>query len=207
MDREASRKVTTIILLLLAFAAVWYAKNFQRERINIISPTQQEEGENSPAEQTPEEDPFAGEDETEHEDEGEDEEAAVPTVTDPDTALENYEAFFAEYRMQRDRIRASEVEMLNHMIENPNITAEGKKEAEAQLLSMIEVMEKELLVENMIKAQGLKDAVFFMKDGKANVVGKAAKLNQTEFMQIAEMVSTVTGVSFDNIAVVEHGGS
>jgi hypothetical protein len=59
----------------------------------------------------------------------------------------------------------------------------------------------------MIKAQGFKDAVFFMKDGKANVVVKAAKLNQTEFMQIAEMVSTVTGVSFDNIAVVEHGGS
>ena len=68
--------------------------------------------------------------------------------------MENSRDFFVEYRLQRDRVRASEIEMLERMIENPNISPEGKKKAEAQLLALTAAMEEELLVENMLKAEG-----------------------------------------------------
>ena len=94
--------------------------------------------------------------------------------------------------------------MLNQMIENPEISAEGKKKAEEQLLALIELMEKELMIESMLKAQGYKDVVFFMRDGQVNVVVAAVALGEEEFMQIAEAVSTAAGVSLENISVTEH---
>ncbi|MCR3922168.1 MAG: SpoIIIAH-like family protein [Firmicutes bacterium] len=201
MDNEATRKLTTIVLLVLAVAAIWYAKQFQDDRIDIVSPQNPIEGVEGV------EDPVEGGESADPTDE---EDPTAPTVADPDPEnwdLENEEAFFVEYRLQRERMRASEVEMLNGMIANDNITAEGKKQAEEQLLELIELMEKELMVENMLKAQGYNDAVFFYKDGRVNVVVQASKLDESQFMQIADMIGSVTGVSIDNISVVEHGAS
>lgn len=203
MNSEMSRKVTTIVLLVLALAAVWYAKQFQSDRINIVSPGEQEDVSDNEGKTADDED-------AEGEDPESTEEPTVSTISDPEAGNwnpESFEEFFVEYRLQRDRVRSNEVEMLNKMVDNPNITAEGKKEAEEQLLVLIELMEKELMVENMLKAQGYKDAVFFLKDGRVNIVVQAAKLDETQFMQIADMVSTSTGVSIGDISVVEHNGS
>ncbi|NLZ92592.1 MAG: SpoIIIAH-like family protein [Firmicutes bacterium] len=198
-----SRKITTIVLLVLALAAVWYAKQFQSDRINIVSPGDQEAvSENERNEKEGADKETGGEPQKT-------DDPAVPTTSDPEQGnwnLESFEEFFVEYRLQRDRIRSNEIEMLNKMIDNPNITAEGKKEAEEQLLALIELMEKELMVENMLKAQGYKDAVFFLKDGRVNIVVQAAKLDETQFMQIADMVSVATGVRIEDISVVEHSG-
>lgn len=173
-----TRKLMTLTLLLVTLVAVWWLVDLNGEMINVVSPEQ----------------------------------PAVPSVVnDPQPLPENWDldqfkAFFVEYRLQRDRVRASEVEMLNQMIDNPNISPEGKKQAEEQLLTLIEVMEKELLVENMLKAQGYKDAVFFYRGTIANVVVQAESLNEQEFMQIAEMVSSTTGVAMEHVTVVEHNG-
>ena len=118
--------------------------------------------------------------------------------------IERSDAFFIEYRLQRDRVRADEVEKLNGILDNDNVSADGKKNAEEQLLQIIQTMEKELLVENLLKAQGYKDAIFFSRDGLANVVVQSDKLSDKEFMQITEMVSSVAGIKMEDVVVVEH---
>ncbi len=120
--------------------------------------------------------------------------------------INHFRAFFVEYRLQRDRVRSGELEILNQMLANPNISAEGKREAEKQMMALVAVMEKELMVENMLRAKGYKDAVFFFHQGLANVVVDAEKLSDTEFLQIAEMVSSVAGVKMEDVTVVEHSG-
>lgn len=198
MDSDTTRKLTTIIMLILAVACIYYIKQIRDDRITIGNP--QPKGS---------EDPVGTNDPTDIEEPAGTEDPTTPTVN-PELDPENWdtksgEAFFVEYRLQRDRVRASEVELINSMIENPNITAEGKKQAEQQLLNLIGVMEKEMLVENMLKAQGYKDAVFFIKDGHVNVVVQAVSLSEEQFMQIVEMVSNATGVSIENISVMEQG--
>lgn len=178
---NAAKRFVMLVVLVVAVVAVWYANNEKYDRFRIDTPA-------VPALPAL---------------------PAVPAVTDPEPNPENWDlsqfkVFFVEYRLQRDRVRANEVEMLNQMIQNPNISPEGKKKAEDQLLALIELMEKELMVENMLKAQGYKDAVFFLKDGIVNVVIAAETITETEFLQIADMVSSVTGVSIDKISVVEH---
>jgi stage III sporulation protein AH len=176
-----SRKLMTLTILVVTVMAVWWLVDMNRDMFDIISP-------NPPS---------------------------VPSIVpgqdtaDPDPNLDgwdlnDFKAFFVEYRLQRDRVRTSEVEMLNQMVDNTNISEEGKKQAEEQLLALIDMMEKELLVENMLKAHGFKDAVFFYRGNVANVVVQAEELTEQEFMQIVEMVSSATGVSMEHVTVVEH---
>lgn len=173
-----SRKMITLAVLFMTVAAVWWLVQLERDIFEISSPA----GTPAPAVvNSPEPD---------------------PETWEPD----EFKEFFIEYRLQRDRVRAGEVEMLNQMISNPNITPEGKKNAEEQLLGIIRVMEQELLVENMLKAHGHKDAVFFFRDGMANVVVQAGELTDKEFLQISEMVSNVTGVKMEKVMVTKHAG-
>ncbi|MDW7651453.1 MAG: SpoIIIAH-like family protein [Bacillota bacterium] len=173
---NASKRMITLVVLLVTVVAVYWLVEVNREMIDIVSP----------------DDPY------------------VPSiVNDPEPDPENWDidqfkAFFVEYRLQRDRVRATEKEMLNEMINNENVSPEAKREAEEQILDLVELMEDELMVENMLKAHGYKDAVFFFKDGMVNVVVQSEALGEQEFMQIAEMVSSVTGVTMDRITVVEH---
>ncbi|EEG78330.1 SpoIIIAH-like family protein [Dethiobacter alkaliphilus] len=176
---SSSRKLITVAILVVMVVAVWWLADMQDvDRFDISSPA--------------EEDPI------------------VPSVvTDPEPDLENwniedFKAFFVEYRLQRDRVRGKEQEMLNQMIDNPNVSEEAKKQAEEQMLKLIDMMEKELLVENMLKAHGFKDAIFFYRDDMVNVVIQAENLSEEEFLQIAEMVSSATGVGIERISVTEH---
>lgn len=201
MGFETTKRLAMVVILILAVAAIWYVKQIGDDRISITGPDTEKL--QDVLEQAGEEEsvfPEGMETETGPATEETGMLEINPENLDPETA----ETFFVEYRMQRERVRASEIEMLNQMIENPEISAEGKKKAEEQLLALLELMEKELMIENMLKAQGYKDAVFFMKDGQANVVVAAAALGQEEFMQIAEAVSTAAGVNLENISVIEH---
>lgn len=127
---------------------------------------------------------------------------AVGTYEDGEWNYDSGGAFFVEYRMQRDRTRAQAVEMLEDVLNNPNASSEAKAEAEAVLLEIIAVMEQELLVENMIKAQGYEDALFFYRNRIATVMIKQAELSEREFVQITETVAGVIGIEREDVQVI-----
>lgn len=118
--------------------------------------------------------------------------------------FEEIDAFFVEYRLQRDRVRGQEMEILTEFINNPNTTAAGKEKAEMQLLDLVAIMEKELLVENLVKAQGYSDAIFFYNEEKAHLVLKAEDLTESQFARLSEMISVVAGVNMENVVIIEN---
>jgi stage III sporulation protein AH len=111
-------------------------------------------------------------------------------------------AFFVEYRLQRDRVRAQEIEMLEDIMNNPNSSQAAREEAENLLLEIIKLMEQELLVENMIKAQGYDDAVFFYRNRVATLMVKKAELNEREFVQVTETVAGTIGIDRSDVQVI-----
>ncbi len=118
--------------------------------------------------------------------------------------LDDAHDFFVEYRLERDRVRGQEMEMLNDMINNPQVGPEARTEAEKQLLNLVDLMEKELIIENMLIAQGYNDALLFTRKGVATVMIDAEKLDEDDFLRIAEIVSSVTGVSREQVQVIQH---
>jgi len=113
-------------------------------------------------------------------------------------------AFFVEYRLERDRIRAQELEMLNEVINNPQVGEEPRRQAEKQILNLVDLMEKELTVENIIKAQGYSDALLFSGKGITTVMIYAESLSESDFLRIADTVSAITGVSREDVQVIQH---
>lgn len=113
-------------------------------------------------------------------------------------------SFFAEYRIKRDRVRSQEVEMLKDLINNPETSQGAKEEGERKLLELVDRMERELMIENMIKAEGFEDVVSFYKEGVCNVVVKADQLSEAQFMQVVEATSRVTGENIENITVTAN---
>ncbi|NMB42023.1 MAG: SpoIIIAH-like family protein [Firmicutes bacterium] len=112
--------------------------------------------------------------------------------------------FFIEYRLERDRIRGQEKEMLNDMIDNPQVGPEARAEAEKQLLNLVDLMEKELIVENMLIAQGYNDALLFTRKGVATAMVDTDELKEEDFLRIAEIVASVAGVSREQVQVIQH---
>jgi len=111
-------------------------------------------------------------------------------------------AFFAGYRLQRDRVRDQSIEMLQTLLDNPNAGAGAKEEAEKLLLEIVRLREQELLVENMVKAQGYEDAVFFYHEELATVMVKQKDLDEKSFIQITETVAGAVGVERENVQVM-----
>ena len=97
--------------------------------------------------------------------------------------IEDAAAFFAEYRLERDKVRAQEKELLEELINNEKASESSRREAEKNLLALVDLMEKELLLENMIKAQGFDDALFFYRDDMAMVMVRTEGMNEIETAQ------------------------
>lgn len=113
-------------------------------------------------------------------------------------------AFFVEYRLERDRVRGQEIELLNEMINNPQVGSEARLEAEQQLLHLVDLMEKELIVENMLKAQGYKDALLFSRRGGITLMIEAEKLAAEDYLRIAEMVAATLEVAREEVRIIQH---
>jgi|LSQX01.1.fsa_nt_gb stage III sporulation protein AH len=186
MENEAVRKMTTILVLLIAVVGIFYLRNLQANRFDFSS--FQNDGNDVPQNSGDKEEPWE----------------AVTSDPGEETG-DSYEDFLAGYRMERNSVRASEMEILREMVADPNISAEGKNEAEAKLFDLVDLMEKELMLENMLKAQGYGEAVFFLQDGSVNIVVQKDRLSERQFLQIAEIVSNAAGVALECIAVVELG--
>lgn len=113
-------------------------------------------------------------------------------------------AFFVEYRLERDRVRGHELEMLNDIINNAQAGVESRREAELQVLKLVDLMEKELIVENMLKAQGYTDAIFFGGKDGVTVMIHTEHLGEDEFWRIADMVAAISGVSREKVQVIQQ---
>lgn len=140
------------------------------------------------------------------EDENQSEEAFLQEPQPDDNwKLERAEEFFVEYRLERERIRSREIDVLQQMINNQNTTPESKREAEKKLMEIQRLMEQELAVENSVVALGYKHAIMFFQNGNANIVVNAEALTREERARIAELVSKIVGVERFQVSITEKG--
>ncbi|MGI6453346.1 MAG: SpoIIIAH-like family protein [Syntrophomonadaceae bacterium] len=110
--------------------------------------------------------------------------------------------FFAEYRMERERIRSKEIEMLREILDDH---ASEEKIREAAALRLVEIstdMEREMKVENLVKARGYNECVVIIQSENTTVVieSDTARLDKEE--EIKDLVSSAIQVSSDSISII-----
>ncbi|MGI6574520.1 MAG: SpoIIIAH-like family protein [bacterium] len=116
----------------------------------------------------------------------------------------NNSDFFVEYRLERERVRSQQMDMLREIVHNPNADAENRKEAHRILLEISQRLELEMEAEGLIKAKGFRDAVVFFNEERIHVIVKADQLKAAQVAQIGDLITGMYGVSLEHIIIDCH---
>ncbi len=111
---------------------------------------------------------------------------------------------FADFRTERERVRTQEITSIDSIINNENTDTQTLAEAQKMKLELTDTMEKELLIEGLLKAKGFEDAVITISDTAVNVIVKQKDLTKQQVAQVLEIVLREAGdISAENVKISE----
>lgn len=108
--------------------------------------------------------------------------------------------FFTEYRLERDKIRSERFDVLRDMVKNSQ-TEEARQQVQEAILRLVQEKQREYEMENLIKARGFQDALVVIQDKTVNAIIKAPGFTREEVIQVAEVISRVSGVRPEDITI------
>ena len=111
-------------------------------------------------------------------------------------------SYFQTYRADRESTRDQEMLYYDAIISSESSSDEAVKNAEEGKLNLIDQMEKELVVEGLIKAKGFEDCVVTISDSNINAIVKATKLTSNEVAQIVSIIQSQLSASIENIKII-----
>lgn len=112
-------------------------------------------------------------------------------------------SYFVEYRLSRDKLRASSVDRLDRIINNENTSETVREEAQREIMKLGNVSEKELQMEGLIKGKGYQDALVFLTDEDVKVVVSIDELKEQDMVKILEIVHSETSYDTSNIKIMK----
>lgn len=110
-------------------------------------------------------------------------------------------ASVADARMERERVRAQQMELLEKIVSAPDTAPETRQRAEEQMLALITAMGREAEIEGILRSKGYREVVAYVREGAVTVV-VAQALEARDATRIAEAVCRVTGCRPEQVAIV-----
>jgi stage III sporulation protein AH len=126
------------------------------------------------------------------------------TVNGQETAAVSSANYFAQYRSERLTTRNEELLQLDAIIETADVNSAERSEALSMKIELTEITEKELLLENLIKAYGFEDAVVVigLESENVNVIAKSSDLTTDDAVLIYSIIAEETGSSPENVKII-----
>ena len=117
------------------------------------------------------------------------------------TAASNY---FPQYRSERLTNRNEELLQLDSVIANAEEGSLEMNDALKMKISLTENTEKEMLLENLIRAYGFEDAVVVigLQSDNVNVMAKSPELTADDAVVIYSIISEEISVSPENVKII-----
>lgn len=112
------------------------------------------------------------------------------------------DSFFSEYRLERDRTRSEQVEVLNELINNANSSTEVRADAQQRLLLLTENLGKETKIETAVMAKGFTEAVAVMQAQSVLIIIPSEGLRQDEIAKIADIVTKIAECKWEDVIIV-----
>ena len=126
------------------------------------------------------------------------------TTAVDDTQAVSSANYFAQYRNERLTTRNEELLQLDSIIETAAENSAERADALNMKIEITEITEKELLLENLIKAYGFEDAVVVigLESENVNVIAKSPELTTDDAILIYTVISEEVGVSPENVKII-----
>ena len=127
---------------------------------------------------------------------------SVSTNTSNNSSTVSSASYFQTYRTDRESTRDQEMLYYDAIISSETSSESAIQNAEEAKLNLINQMEKELVVEGLIKAKGFEDCVVTLSDSNVNAVVKTSELNSSEVAQIVAVIQSQLSVGIENIKII-----
>ena len=111
--------------------------------------------------------------------------------------------FFAEYRMERERVRGKEIGLLREIANNSS-DKKASDMARLKLVELAEKAEKEMQAETMIKSQGFQDCAVIISPKSTTIMIESNSTPIERQEEIRKAVSIATGCIEKNISIVKR---
>jgi hypothetical protein len=181
IDRRQAQRIV-LILVLLVVAGLLYVVS-SRERASLMAKGEQLS--------TPARAPATREPDTVAQVPG----AAVRVTALPDSR-------FDDYRVERDRARAAQVELLRGALAESGLSEARKEQLTGELLELLRKAEREMQAEALLKAQGFADAVVVITDSAASAVVSEV-LTSASAAKVGDLVARIAGISPERITIID----
>ena len=110
--------------------------------------------------------------------------------------------FFIDYRMERERLRSRQAELLDSIIREGAVDGESRKTAVERLDQLTKKAETELHIEQMIKARGYEEALAVMGDKCIDIIVRPNTLAEPEVQMIGALVIKNTGFNLQQVVIM-----
>ncbi len=122
----------------------------------------------------------------------------------PNTTVMTSANYFSQYRTERISTRNEELLQLDAIISSAELNSEAKNQALEMKVQLTDITEKEMLLENLIKAYGFEDAVVVigLDSGNVNVITKSPDLSTEDAIRIYTVVSEEIATSPENVKII-----
>ncbi|MBQ1818394.1 MAG: SpoIIIAH-like family protein [Clostridia bacterium] len=124
-----------------------------------------------------------------------------PTEAPVSAVMAGINGYFNEFRDERSRVRAQEIDYLRSVINSENTDADALEDARGRLFELVSNMEKEFTIESRIRGKGFTDAAASVKDGSASVVIDGASLSDEEVARILDIIIAETGLPASAVSI------
>ena len=121
-----------------------------------------------------------------------------------DTATISSANYFSQYRSERLNTRNEELLQLDEIISTASIESTEYSDALAMKIELTEMTEKEMLLENLIKAYGFEDVVVVigLDSDNVNVIAKSDNLTTDDAITIYTIIHEEGIASPDNVKII-----
>lgn len=130
----------------------------------------------------------------------EEENALEAMYTESNKDSKNY---FVEYRLSRDKLRASLVDRLDIIVNDDKTSEEVRKDAQKEIMRIGSNSEKELQIEGLIKGKGFDDSIVFLTEKDIKIVVSAKELSEQDMIKILDIVKSETNYENNNIKIMK----
>lgn len=110
--------------------------------------------------------------------------------------------YFTATALNRQQSRDEAIDVLKTVAESADATEEAKAEANEKISKIATDIQNEANIETLVKAKGFEDCVAVISDGAVSVIVSAESLQAAQAAQILSIVYETTGISPENISII-----
>lgn len=111
--------------------------------------------------------------------------------------------YFTEARLEKESSRSKSLEILNQTAANESFDADIRQKAQNQILKMAEDVEKESMIEKVAQAKGYQEVAVYIDGDSVKLIVKKDSLNEQDVAKLKDIIVEQTGISPQNIKIVE----